>query len=46
MTRLKQEAFSKRFVQSHKNNENLAIKLTTKHFIEEKKDKSFIFQHY
>jgi hypothetical protein len=49
-TRLKQEAFSKQFVQSFKNKENLgeklALKLTKKHFIEEGKDKSVIFQHY
>ncbi len=38
MTRLKQEAFSKRFVQFYKNKgnlvEKLALKFTTKHFIE------------
>ncbi len=47
MTRLEHEAFSKRVVYFYKNEENLgeklALKLTTKHFVEEGKDKSVIF---
>jgi hypothetical protein len=47
MTRLEHEAFSKRVVHFYQNKENLgeklALKLTTKHFVEEGRDKSVIF---